>query len=193
MAIVSSTVIQTKFGEFRVSYHETNHGSCVSFSQGDLSKDGVIVRLHSDCLFGEVFHSLHCDCYHQLTKTMSLIHKNKCGVIVYSYQEGKGIGLKKKIEAMEIQRKEKCDSVEAFRKLGLKRSDLREYTAEMEALKDLGLAKNLRTFSGNPMKIKKLKDAGYNIVETLKIDKKNLNILAKKEIKTKIEKMNYSY
>ncbi len=101
--------------------------------------------------------------------------------------------MKKKIEAMEIQRKEKCDSVEAFRKLGLKRSDLREYTAEMEALKDLGLAKNLRTFSGNPMKIKKLKDAGYNIVETLKIDKKNLNILAKKEIKTKIEKMNYSY
>ena len=193
MTIASSTIIKTEFGDFKVIYHETKYGSCVSLSQGDLSKNEPIVRLHSACLFGEVFHSLHCDCYHQLEETMALIHKNKQGVIVYSYQEGRGIGLKKKIEAMEIQKLEKCDAVEAFKKLGLKKADLRDYNAEIEALKELNVAKNIKTFSGNPLKIKALKNAGYKIAETLNVDNKNISQLAKEEIDTKIKKMGYSY
>jgi 3,4-dihydroxy 2-butanone 4-phosphate synthase/GTP cyclohydrolase II len=193
MAIASSTTIETEFGNFNVSYHETKYGNCVSFFQGNLSKGKPIVRLHSACLFGEVFHSLHCDCYYQLTETMALIHKQEKGVIIYSYQEGRGIGLKKKIEAMEIQRTEKCDTAEAFKRIGFKKVDLRDYKAEIEALKELGLAKNIKTFSGNPQKIKALKDAGYNVVEILKIDYKKLGSLAKQEIKTKIEKMGFSY
>jgi len=97
MPITASTIIKTRFGDFQVSFHETESGDCVSFSQGKLTKGKPIVRLHSACLFGEVFHSLHCDCLRQVTQTMALIQKNKCGVIVYSYQEGRGIGLKRKV------------------------------------------------------------------------------------------------
>jgi len=193
MAITSSTIIKTEFGNFRVCFHETKHNKCVSFSQGDLSKNTPIVRLHSACLFGEVFHSLHCDCYHQLTETMRLIRVNKCGVLIYSFQEGRGIGLKKKIQAMEIQRIEKCDTVDAFKKIGLKKSDYRDYKAEIEALKDLGLGKKIKTFSGNPQKIKALEEAGYNIIEFLKVDDKILTEEAKEEIETKLKKMGYMY
>ncbi|MBI5803842.1 hypothetical protein HY450_01210 [Candidatus Pacearchaeota archaeon] len=193
MTIVASTIIKTEFGNFKVCFHETEKGSCVSFSQGDLSKDNPIVRFHSACLFGEIFHSLHCDCHHQLTETMALIHKNKCGVIIYSYQEGRGIGLKKKIEAMEIQRMENCDTVEAFKKLGFGKSDFRDYETEIQALKDLKVAKKIQSFSGNPVKDKVLKKAGFTITEILNIDDKNLSQIAKEEIKTKIEKMGYKY
>ena len=192
MTIVASTIIKTEFGDFRVCYHETKKGFCVSFSQGDLSKDNPIVRLHSACLFGEVFHSLHCDCYCQLTETMALIHEHKQGVIIYSYQEGMGIGLKKKIESMEIQRKEKCDIVEAFGKLGLK-SDYRTFDVEMEALKDLGVSRRIETLSGSSVKIDAFKKVGYTISKLLKIDDRKLSNIAKEELKTKKEKMGYSY
>lgn len=121
MAIVSSTILKTKFGKFKVCYHRTKYGDCVSFPKGNISKGILLLRIHSACLFGEVFNSLHCECEKQLEKTMRLIKKNRRGVIIYSYQEGLGIGLKKKIEAMEIQRLEKCDTVSAFKKLGFKK------------------------------------------------------------------------
>src|SRR6266404_2077417 len=104
MPIRSSTIIQTDFGSFKVSYHEIDAQGYVSFAHGDISRNTPIVRIHSACLFGEAFHSLHCDCNHQLTETMRVIDQHGSGVIVYSYQEGRGIGLEKKIEAMEIER-----------------------------------------------------------------------------------------
>jgi|SRR3989344_3021501 len=193
MAIATSTIIRTAFGNFKVCFHETEKGSCVSFSQGDLSKDNPIVRFHSACLFGEAFHAIDCDCYHQLAESMALIHKNNCGVIIYSYQEGRGIGLKKKIEALEIQRIESCDTVEAFKKLGFEKSDFRDYWAEVQALKDLKVAKKIQSFSGSPIKDKALRKAGFTITKILKIDDKDLSKFAKEEIKTKIEKMGYNY
>ena len=193
MPITASTIIKTKFGDFKVCFHETKCDACVSFSQSDLTKGEPTVRIHSACLFGEVFHSLHCDCLHQITQTMALIQKNKCGVIVYSYQEGRGIGLKRKIEAMEIQRVENCDTVEAFKKLGVEKSDPRDFKAEVQALKDLGVAKEIQSFSGNPIKDAALKAAGFRVVKNLKIDDKDLSEMAKEEIKIKIKKMGYKY
>jgi GTP cyclohydrolase II len=192
MVIVASTVLKTEFGDFKVCYHETKNGSCTSFSQGKLNENTPIVRMHSACLFGETFHSLHCDCAHQLKNTMSQIHKNKHGVIIYSYQEGRGIGLKKKIQAMEIQLTKKCDTVEAFNKLGLKKSDYRKYDAEIQSLKDLELNKTIKTYSGNQDKIQQLRNAGYK-VKILKEDSTHLSKLAKEERKTKEQKMNYCY
>jgi GTP cyclohydrolase II len=194
MSIEASTTLTTEYGDFRVRYHENKNGECVSFSQGDLSEDTPIIRLHSACLFGEAFHSQHCDCYQQLTETMELIRQNICGAIVYSpSQEGRGIGLKQKIRAMEIQRTEDCDTVEVFAKLGLGKNDYRTYDAEIDALAELKTALTIRTFSGNPEKISALQDAGYTIAEQLKISGKNLSAFALKEIETKKYKMGYQY
>jgi GTP cyclohydrolase II len=96
----------------------------------------------------------------------------------------------KKIKSMETQRKKKCDTVEAFKKLGLK-PDYRNYKAEVEALKDLKLSKNIILLSSNPHKKKALENSGYLINRTLKLKHKKLSKLAQKEIKTKKEKLGY--
>ena len=157
MPILASTFIHTDFGLFKTSYHKSRNGICVSFSRGNLSKDIPIIRFHSACLFGEAFHSLHCDCDGQLTSAMDLIKRHGRGAIVYTYQEGRGVGLDQKIKAMEIQRKEKCDTVEAFKKLGLDRLDYRNYKESIDALEDLKVSKTIMTFSGNPEKMRMLK------------------------------------
>ena len=193
MSIKSSTIIQTSFGPFKVSYHSITNLSCVSFSFGDITKGTPIVRFHSACLFGEAFHSLHCDCNHQLTETMRMIKKNGNGVIVYSYQEGRGIGLEKKIEAMEIERTTECDTVEAFKILGIDKPDMRDYKAEIEALKELNLSKTIHSFSGNPTKRKVLEDAGYIIKNEYEVEAGKVNEIALKEMKTKKDKLGYTY
>ena len=93
---------------------------------------------------------------------------------------------------MEIQRQKNCDTVEAFRRLGLK-SDYRNYKAEIEALKDLQLSSTIQTFTGNPIKIGALLEAGYSIVKLLKIEDPHLPLLAQQERKTKERKMGYFY
>lgn len=195
MAILASTFIHTDFGRFRVCYHKSKAGICISFSKGDLSKNIPIIRFHSACLFGEAFHSLHCDCDSQIINTMRLIKRYGRGMIVYTYQEGRGIGLEKKIKAMEIQRVENCDTVEAFKKLGFNRPDYRHYKESIDALKDLKVSKTIMTFSGSPRKIKIMEDAGYIIKKIIKSYKykKHLSKLAKEEIKVKEQKMGYIY
>lgn len=193
MALTASTILKTEFGDFKVSYHEFGKQYCVSFSKGDLLKNEPIVRIHSACLFGEAFHSLHCDCSHQITKTMGLIKNNKNGVIVYSYQEGRGIGLKNKIKAMEIERIENVDTVEAFKKLGFEKSDYREYKIEIQALKELGLSKKIKTFSGSPKKIEALEKAGYKVEQIIPEEPLNLSEIAKKERMVKVKKLGYKY
>lgn len=148
--------------------------------------------MHSACLFGEAFRSIHCDCDSQIAETMKKIKKHGNGVIIYSYSsEGRGIGLEKKIKAMEIQRIAKCDTVDACKKLGLRKADYRTYKTEIEALQDLKVSKNIMFFGGNPDKIKALKEAGYNIKKILKFNEKNLSSLAKAEIQTKRKRMGY--
>lgn len=193
MTITASTIIKTEFGDFKVRYHKFGKEFCVSFSKGDLSKNDPIVRLHSACLFGEAFHSLHCDCSHQITKTMELIKENENGVIIYSYQEGRGIGLKNKIKAMEIERIDKIDTVEAFKKLGFENADCRDYEIEIKALKELNLNKKIKTFSGSPKKIKALEKAGYIVERIIPEEPLDLSEIAKKERMTKIKKLGYKY
>ncbi len=81
-------------------------------------------------------------------------------MIIYAYQEGRGIGLEKKIKAMEIQRVKMCDTIEAFKKLGFNKSDYRNYKESLDALKDLKVSKSIMTFSGNPRKVKAMENAG---------------------------------
>ena len=189
MSITESTWLKLKFGRFKVCYHKNKNGECVSFSYGDLKNKTPIVRIHSSCLFGEIFFSKHCDCQQQLEKTLKRIKKNRSGVIIYTYAEGRGIGLEKKIKAMEIQRTQKVDTLEAFAKIGLP-SDTRHYKAEIGALEDLNINKNIMVVSNNPTKIKSLKKAGYTIKKNIKI-KIRLNKDIKDELLTKKNKMGY--
>jgi len=189
MAITSTTILHLKEGKFKTSYHLTDYGEVISFSIGDVKNSIPIVRLHSACLFGEAFLSNHCDCFEQLHKSMSLIKKHRCGVVIYGFQEGRGLGLEKKIRAMEIQRAENLDTVEAFKKMGFP-SDLRKYDAMIEALNDLKINKNIILISNNPEKIGSLEKAGYIIKKLIKLKVKP-NKLIEHERLTKKNKMGY--
>lgn len=193
MTLTDTTIIKTEFGDFKVGYHEFKSKICVSFSYGDITKGTPIVRFHSACLFGEAFHSLNCDCKQQLSESMRLINQNGTGVIIYSYQEGRGIGLKKKIQTMEIERIEKCDTIEAFRKLGLEKSDYRTYKEEINSLKELNLSKTIKVISGNPIRVKNLEEEGYDVKERLLGQPANISELAQKERLAKEKKMGYKY
>jgi GTP cyclohydrolase II len=162
MAITNSTKLQLEYGEYKVSYHLTGTDEVVSFMYGDMSKKVPLVRLQSACLFGETFLSKHCDCRDQLLNSLKYITENESGVLVYAYQEGRGIGLDRKIQAMELQRTEKLDTVEAFRRLGFP-PDLRDYDGMIEALKDLDTPRVISLISNNPVKIEAVKRAVYKL------------------------------
>lgn len=166
MAIKHSTTLPLKYGDFRISYHVFEEGYCVSVAYGDVSNGVPVVRIHSSCLFGESFHALDCDCAMQLSSTLQLIRDNGSGVVVYEYAEGRGVGLEKKIQALEIQHERGLDTVEAFAELGL-RPDLRSYANCLAAMTDLDLARTVRFASQNPNKIAAMKNAGYEIKEVL--------------------------
>lgn len=193
MAITARTTIQTDFGPFAVASHTIHDKQLVSFSYGDVTQGTPIIRFHSACLFGEAFHSLHCDCAQQLTETMKLISEYGSGVIVYvAYEEGRGIGLENKIRAMELERTEGLDTVEAFKKLGFD-PDPRDFGPKVEVLRDLGVSKTIRTFSGNPKKRIALESGGFTLEQEIEINPTNLNELASNERKVKKEKLGYSH
>jgi len=166
MTITASTLLNTEHGDFKISYHEHGNEFCVSFTYGDVTKNDPIVRFQSSCLFGETFHSTMCDCRQQLNEALELIKTHGNGVLVYSYKEGRGIGLKSKILSMEIERTHNVDAYEAFKILGLDKTDYRDYEVEVKALKELNLSKNIKVFSQDPKKIEVLENAGY-IVEII--------------------------
>jgi len=190
--ITHSTTLTTKYWDFIVSNHTTNNWECISLVCGDIKTWSPLVRIHSSCLFWESFASLHCDCHSQLDGAMSMIQKEGKGVIIYSYQEWRWIWLEKKIEAMEIQKKYDCDTVEAFQKLGLKSPDLRTYDAEVGALQELWLSKHIIVISGNPLKLKALQDTGFSI-DAVQHSHSDLHPLAQQEVTTKKNKMGYHY
>lgn len=168
MAIRSSTIVRLQRGLFRVAYHSTADGDCVSVSYGDIEHGTPIVRLHSACLFGEAFHAVDCDCAEQLDTALKLIKKNRSGVLVYRYAEGRGIGLEDKIKAIELQRIHKLNTVDAFKKLGFN-PDPRSYEAEIAALKDLRVSTNIRVASTNPRKLAALEAADFVVVGTIQV------------------------
>jgi len=150
-------------------------------------KSNVLVRVHSECLTGDVFGSLRCDCGPQLQQAMRQVAEEGQGVIVYMRQEGRGIGLVQKIKAYKLQEKG-LDTVEANLKLGFK-MDLREYGLGAQILADLGL-KTIRLLTNNPRKVVGLEGYGLEIVEQVPIRIKP-NPHNAKYLQTKKEKLGH--
>ena len=156
--------------------------------RGDVAKkEKVLVRVHSECLTGDVFASRRCDCGPQLHSAMKQVAAAGSGVILYMRQEGRGIGLAPKIQAYKLQ-EQGLDTVEANEKLGYG-MDLREYGLGAQILCDLGL-KTIRLLTNNPKKIVGLKGYGLKIVEQLPIKVKP-NPHNEKYLKTKREKLGH--
>src|SRR6266849_4408112 len=156
--------------------------------KGEMRRDvPTLVRIHSQCLTGDVFGSAKCDCGPQLHRTMQLIEQEGRGAIVYQQQEGRGIGIINKIRAYALQ-DQGLDTVEANQHLGLA-VDAREYKQCAEVLFDLGLCK-VRVVSNNPLKLRALQDAGLEIVERVAIEVEP-NETAADYLRTKKEKLGH--
>jgi 3,4-dihydroxy 2-butanone 4-phosphate synthase/GTP cyclohydrolase II len=166
---VVSTVLPTEFGEFvAVGYRSlVDDKHHVALVKGDLEgQDDVLVRVHSECLTGDVFHSLRCDCGEQLESALMMIEREGRGVLLYLSQEGRGIGLLNKLRAYKLQ-EEGLDTVDANLRLGLP-VDLRDYGIGAQILVDLGLS-SIRILTNNPKKISGLSGYGLSVSDQIPI------------------------
>lgn len=163
----SEAELPTRFGYFRIlGFEGTGSGNVVGESvvlkMGDLSGDPPLVRIHSQCLTGDVFHSLRCDCGEQLELALRTIAAEGRGLLIYENQEGRGIGLLNKLRAYELQ-DAGADTVEANQQLGFE-ADLRGYELPAAILRSMGLD-SVRLMSNNPEKIQALERAGVRVTE----------------------------
>jgi GTP cyclohydrolase II len=160
----------SRFGHFRIFGFEGAYGGdiqeCVVLRMGDISsrEDPPLVRIHSECLTGDVFHSLRCDCRSQLELSLNLIAEEGRGLLIYEHQEGRGIGLLNKLRAYELQ-DGGADTVEANERLGFE-ADLRHYEMPAEILLYFKV-KSVRLLSNNPDKIAALEQAGIHVAERI--------------------------
>jgi GTP cyclohydrolase II len=162
--------LPTQYGDFRIAGYRslTSDEEFVVVYKGELRTDQPVpVRIHSQCLTGDVFHSAKCDCGEQLQLAMQTIAKEDRGVVVYQQQEGRGIGIINKIRAYALQ-DEGADTIEANVRLGLG-VDLRQYDQCVEILLDLGL-KRVKALTNNPDKIQAMREGGLEVVERVAIE-----------------------
>lgn len=162
--------LPTRYGDFTlIGYESVLDGEChLALVKGDVAgKENVLVRMHSQCLTGDVFGSERCDCGEQLSRALEMIGAEECGVLVYMRQEGRGIGLKDKLRAYELQEKG-ADTVEANEQLGYP-PDLRDYGIGAQILMDLGL-KTIRLLTNNPRKVVGLDAYDLKVVERVPIE-----------------------
>lgn len=162
--------LPTEWGDFQIAAYRslTSGEEFVVLFKGEMKRDlPTLVRIHSQCLTGDVFASTKCDCGRQLHKTMQMIEQEGRGAIVYQQQEGRGIGIVNKIRAYALQ-DQGADTVEANEQLGLA-VDLRDYRQCAEILYDLGLCR-VKVISNNPLKLRAFEEAGLKIVERVSIE-----------------------
>jgi GTP cyclohydrolase II len=194
---VASADFPTRWGKFRIYGFRGHFGSdgnrrveeAVALVMGDVKTTPPLVRVHSQCLTGDVFHSLRCDCRQQLELSLSMITEEGAGILIYEQQEGRGIGLMAKLQAYELQ-DAGLDTVEANERLGFK-NDYRDYTLPAEMLKALGVTR-VRLLSNNPEKVDALERAGVHVVERVPCEVVP-SPHAEEYLKTKKEKLGHLF
>jgi GTP cyclohydrolase II len=191
--MVADADLPTRFGEFRVCGFRGSAArgdqDLVALVRGDLQADGAapLLRIHSQCLTGEVFGSLRCDCGPQLALALSKIAESERGLLIYEPQEGRGIGLLNKLRAYQLQ-DQGADTVEANQRLGFG-ADEREYGFSVAVLKHFGLTR-VRMLSNNPAKVQALENEGIRVVERVACAPE-AGDLADSYLRTKREKLGH--
>lgn len=195
---IASAHFPTSWGTFRIHGFRAEVGSddnnkqdrteeAVALVMGDVHSAPPLVRVHSQCLTGDVFQSLRCDCRQQLEMALSMIRDLGAGILVYEQQEGRGIGLMAKLQAYELQ-DTGLDTVEANERLGFK-ADHRDFALPAEILKALGV-RQVRLLSNNPEKVEALENAGVKVIERVPCEV-SPSPYAEEYLRTKKEKLGH--
>lgn len=194
---IASAEFPTRWGKFRIYGFRAPAGGdengeveeAVALVMGDIHSSPPLVRIHSQCLTGDVFHSLRCDCRQQLEMALGMIRDLGAGILIYEQQEGRGIGLMAKLQAYELQ-DAGLDTVEANQRLGFK-ADHRDFALPGAMLKALGV-NSVRLLSNNPEKVEALEKAGIEVVERVPCEVEP-SIHAEEYIRTKKEKLGHLF
>lgn len=181
--------LPTKFGDYKLYYYGNTKKEHLALVMGDVQgKDNVLVRVHSECLTGDIFGSLRCDCGEQLEHSLQLIAAEGQGILIYLRQEGRGIGLLEKLKAYKLQ-EQGYDTVDANLMLG-HQADERQYHIAVDILRDMGI-KSVKLLTNNPMKVKALQEAGI-IVKQITALQPTVNENNKFYLQTKKERMGHT-